>query len=173
MELIVANLLANLPPKGLVRINEQIKENRERRKMKRKLLYLLAIILISIGDPTPTFSNNEIHTETLIFYDHPEIQTNRLVLNTQNELRPRKNDFQLLDMAFMSNKIGERWSIITIKNLATGRRSLKNDYLVATFADGSQCNAHDVNVSFKGEETLTISAFWGIHKFPLVRIQSE
>ena len=136
-------------------------------------MYVILITAFILGNLAVTFPNDEIDQNTVLVFDEPRFLTDQLAFKHRYELKPKKNDFQLVDRAFMSNKIGERWAIATIKNLASGRRSLKNDHVVATFADGSQSTAKNVNVTFAGGELLTVPIFLGVHKFPLVRIQTE
>ena len=141
--------------------------------MKKKSVYFVIITLMVLGNPLIVFSNDECVHDTVLVFDPPGFLTNQAGVNSSYEIKPKKNDFEIVDSAFMSNKIGERWAVATIKNLASGRRSLRPDHIVATLANESQCRARNVNETFKGGEMLTVSIFMGIHKFPIVRIQSQ
>ena len=70
----------------------------------------------------------------------------------------------------MSSEFGERWVIITVENTSSGRRFLKSENVVATFADGSQLNPDHLDEYARGGELLTKTIFFGIRKFPIVKV---
>ncbi len=88
-------------------------------------------------------------------------------------LRPQKNDFQLLHFIPMSNDLGERWALVTVKNTSKGHRFLKNEHLVATFANGSQTIAVLKSERIPGEGMVSRSVFFGTNKFPIVMVEIE
>jgi hypothetical protein len=73
----------------------------------------------------------------------------------------------------MSNKMGERWVLISVRNTAAGNRFLKSEHIVATFADGRQANPRGVNESVEGGAQLTKTISFGVNKFPIVAIEIE
>ena len=86
-------------------------------------------------------------------------------------LLPAKSDFKLTAASYMSNELGERWALITVKNLSTGQRILKNQHMVATFADGTQAYAKNLEISINGGEQLSRAVQFGVNKFPIVNIK--
>ena len=57
-----------------------------------------------------------------------------------DNIKPKKGGFEIVNYVLMSNEIGERWSVITLTNLSTGNRNLEHEHLIALFADGSRTN---------------------------------
>ena len=99
--------------------------------------------------------------------------TQPLHFKNDDKLKPVANDFRIVKASYMSNRAGERWAIITFENQSSGQRLLKNEAIVATFADGIQSNAHNLNEILKGNEQRTISVFFGNKQFPIVTVQVE
>ena len=73
----------------------------------------------------------------------------------------------------MSNKIGERWVLITVKNSSSGRRLLKSEYIVATFGNAEQANPIDVNESVGSGEVFSKTILFGVNKFPVVILEIQ
>jgi len=88
-------------------------------------------------------------------------------------IKPQKGDFKIVNYVLMSNEAGERWSVITLTNIATGNRSLHQDHLIALFADGSRINPLEYKLNFKGKETQSITVSFGKNKFPILSIYSS
>lgn len=90
-----------------------------------------------------------------------------------NNIRPKKGDFEVVNYVLMSNDIGERWSVITLTNIASGNRTLDQDHLIALFADGSRISPLEYKLNFKGKESQSITVSFGEHKFPILSIYSS
>jgi hypothetical protein len=90
-----------------------------------------------------------------------------------NNIMPKKGDFEIVNYVLMSNEIGERWSVITLTNLATGNRTLDQDHLLGLFADGSRISPLEYKLNFEGKETQSITVSFGKHKFPILSIYSS
>lgn len=130
-----------------------------------KTAVLLLLGLLSI----PAFSQ-----DATLRFDQPQINGNALFFpDDDDDIEPVANDFQLLQALFMSNELGERWALVTLKNTSTGQRFLKNENLVATFADGSQSRARNVQKRFRARENQTVSVFFGVKKFPIVKVEAK
>ena len=86
-------------------------------------------------------------------------------------LKPEKGDFRIEHYAPMSNDLGERWALITLRNGSDGARLLKNEHLVATFADGTTAYAGNLNQRVEGGGLYTQAVFFGASRFPIVRIE--
>lgn len=90
-----------------------------------------------------------------------------------NNIRPKKGDFEVVNYVLMSNELGERWSVITLTNLASGNRTLDQEHLIALFADGSRISPHEYKLNFKGKESQSFTVSFGEHKFPILSIYSS
>ncbi|WP_126456949.1 hypothetical protein [Sulfuriflexus mobilis] len=111
--------------------------------------------------------------DIILHFDQSRIPIDNLNFRQRNRLKPSKNDFRLVEMSFLSNNIGERWAIVTIKNTSQGRRFFKDDNIIATLADGSQSRASGLDEALEGGELLTRAIYFGIHKFPIVKLELE
>lgn len=90
-----------------------------------------------------------------------------------NNIKPKKGDFEVVNYVLMSNDVGERWSVITLTNLSSGNRDLEHDHLIALFADGTRISPHEYKLGFKGNETQSFTVSFGMHKFPILSIYSS
>jgi len=111
--------------------------------------------------------------DIVLHFDQPQVPINQLRFEKSDRLKPTPNDFRLIEVAFMSNNIGERWVIVTIENTSSGKRLLKNDHIIATLANGEQSQAFGVDDTLEGGEILTKAVHFGDHKFPIVQVQLE
>lgn len=74
---------------------------------------------------------------------------------------------------FLSNKRGERWAIVTLENTSSGQRLLNKESIVATFANGSQSYAWELDERLQGSEAITKSIYFGRQQFPLIKLAVE
>ena len=118
--------------------------------------------------PNWAFAEDVAGKERIMQFDQTKVTHPRF--RFENELKPKPNGFELREAAFMSNEIGERWAIITVENTSSGRRFLKRENIVATFADGSQVNPSHLDENARGGELLTKTIFFGVRKFPIVKV---
>lgn len=97
----------------------------------------------------------------------------QLSFPNDNNIRPKKGDFQIINYVLMSNEVGERWSVITLSNLSAGNRDFSHDHLIGLFADGSRLSPLEYKLNFEGHETQSITVSFGVHKFPILSIYSS
>ena len=135
-----------------------------------KSLRSLVIVpgLLIFLSPNWAFAEDMAGKERAIQFDQTEVT--HLQFRFENELKPKRNDFELRNAAFMSNEIGERWVMITVENTSSGRRFLRRENVVATFADGSQFNPSHFDENVRAGELLTKTIFFGVRKFPIVKV---
>ncbi|MFL0800109.1 MAG: hypothetical protein K6L80_06670 [Agarilytica sp.] len=105
-----------------------------------------------------------------LFFDQPSTAIQHQEFNDLDPLKPYKNDFQIVEISHLSNNLGERWTLITFKNTASGQRILKNEHVIATFADGSRSAAINLKATLTAGELLTRTVFFGTHKFPIIKV---
>ncbi len=105
-----------------------------------------------------------------LFFDQPTRQIQHLKFNDSNPLQPDPNDFEVIEISYLSNERGERWALMTFKNSSSGQRLLNSDNIVAIFADGSRKEAQNVEEKLQGGELLTRTVFFGQHTFPIVSV---
>ena len=97
----------------------------------------------------------------------------QLSFPNDNNIKPKKGDFEIIDYVLMSNEMGERWSVITLTNLSSGNREFGHEHLIGLFADGSRKNPLEYKLNFKAKETQSITVSFGKHKFPILSIYSS
>jgi len=137
--------------------------------------YLLPGILLLVM----TVNYRTASADDILIDDHilhfDDIQENFQNLNFKDEkkIRPGSSVFEIIEKHFMSNGLGERWAVVTIKNTSPGKRLLKNENIVATHANGSQSIAQNLDEALDGNEILTKAVLFGIHKFPILTIETR
>jgi len=115
---------------------------------------------------------SEIATEDLILhFDDVQRTIKELHFKDDTKIKPEKGVFEIIEKYLMSNGLGERWAVVTIKNTSAGKRLLKNENIVATHADGSQSNAQNIDETLDGNDILTKAVLFRVHRFPILTIE--
>ncbi|OCQ18294.1 hypothetical protein A7985_24100 [Pseudoalteromonas luteoviolacea] len=106
-----------------------------------------------------TIDNTQIYTDTSLFY-------------SDENIRPQNSDFKVKSAITMSNEDGQRAVLLSIENLASGRRILEPHHLMATYADGSAkvLSSLPKKLSFKGGETINITVSLGNNLYPVISL---
>ena len=73
----------------------------------------------------------------------------------------------------MSSESGERWALLTVKNLEGGQRTLNQNHLIALLANGQRISPEKFSLQFKGNDLLSISVKFGKSKFPVLMVHSR
>ena len=131
----------------------------------------LMIVLLALICPTISFADEkdgkyakdkDVNEEELLLFDEniPRFNNFSFDVDESKRLKPKANDFKLLHFAPMSNKIGERWVLITVKNTSSGRRFLKSEYIAATFVNGEQVNPIDLDESVDAWKIVSKTIFF-------------
>jgi hypothetical protein len=89
------------------------------------------------------------------------------------DLEPEAGPFRLTEYQTMSNDLGERWALVTVINTENANRFLKGTHLVATFADGTQRRAQNLNDGVGPLQQFSKAVFFGHSPFPLVRVEAR
>jgi hypothetical protein len=117
------------------------------------------------------FNSNANEPEVLTV-DRVVSKNVELAFPNDKNLKPKSNDFELVNYVIMSNELGERWAVLTLTNTSTGNRMLEHDHLMALFADGERKNPLELKLNFEGRETQSITVSFGESKFPILSISS-
>ncbi len=120
-------------------------------------------------------SGRAVSEDTIFRFDEntPDFSGFSFNIDKSEQLEPTSNDFELIHFAPMSNKIGERGGLLTVRNTSSGRRYLKSEYVVATFANADQANPIDLNEIVDPGEVYTLTINFGVHKYPIVMIKIQ
>lgn len=97
----------------------------------------------------------------------------QLSFPNDNNITPKKSDFSIVNYVLMSNEEGERWAVITLTNLASGKRELNQDHLLALFADGSRLTPNEFKLGFNGNQTQSVTISFAEYKFPILSVYSS
>ena len=68
--------------------------------------------------------------EEALSVDRVVSQNLQLAFPNDDNIQPEISDFAVLNFVLMSNDNGERWSVITLKNQSSGRRTLSQKQLI-------------------------------------------
>ncbi len=136
-------------------------------------IFIIPIISFASEKYGEGSKDKDVTEDNLLLFDEntPRFGNFSFDIDEAKQLKPKKNDFKMLHFAPMSNKLGERWVLITVKNMSTGRRFLKSEYIVATFVNGEQGNPVNLEESVDGGEIFSKTIFFGISKFPIVMLE--
>ncbi|MCL1076784.1 hypothetical protein D5R81_01465 [Parashewanella spongiae] len=93
-----------------------------------------------------------------------------LAFPNEDNIRPSISTFKVNNFALMSNETGERWAIVTLTNQASGRRTISQKHLMALVADGEHITPFEISQSFKAGETLSLTLYFGVSKFPILTV---
>ena len=140
------------------------------------IIFIFAFIfpLISFAGENNVNKDNVNKGNLLLFDENtPRQDTFSFDIDESERLKPRANDFELIHYAPMSNKNGERYVLITVKNTSVGRRFLKSEHIVATFVNEEQINPIDLNESVDGGKVFSKTIFFGVNKFPIVMLEIQ
>jgi len=136
----------------------------------------LIIFIFAFIFPLISFAvEKNVNKDNILLFDEntPRQDTFSFDIEESERLKPRANDFELIHYAPMSNKKGERWVLITVKNTSTGRRFLKSEHIVATFVNEEQINPRDLNESVDGGDVFSKTIFFGVTKFPIIMLEIQ
>ena len=136
----------------------------------------LIIFIFAFIFPLISFAvEKNVNKDNVLLFDEntPRQDTFSFDIDESKFLKPRANDFELIHYAPMSNKDGERWVLITVKNTSAGRRFLKSEHIVATFANEKQINPIDLNESVDAGKVFSKTIFFGVNKFPIVMLEIQ
>ncbi len=110
--------------------------------------------------------------DTTLYFDDPRANVEgELHFKERERIEPDRSDFRIVDYTTMSNDFGERWALVTVRNSSSGDRLLKDRQIVATLASGQRVYAQNLDERVDGLEMYTQAVYFGIHKFPIVRLE--
>lgn len=111
-------------------------------------------------------------SDTLIV-DRAVSQTLDFSFPNDHNIKPKESDFEVLNYVLMSNETGERWSIVTLRNTSSGSRTFEQHHLMALSANGNRWSPSEHKLNFEGNETQSITVFFGEHKFPILNVYTS
>ncbi|WP_105169889.1 hypothetical protein [Pseudoalteromonas sp. T1lg23B] len=88
---------------------------------------------------------------------------------------PKISDFSVQGYYPMSTEQGDRAALITLKNVASGKRFLQAEHVMAVLADGTRHTpVTTVNKqALEGLQTVTLTLEFGRHDYPIVSVYTS
>jgi hypothetical protein len=130
-------------------------------------VYKAILILLFLLSSTTFANEKEVLTVDRVISHNIELAFD----NDKNE-KPKLSEFELVNYIVMSNELGERWAVVTVKNNASGNRILENDHLMALFANGERSNPTSLKIIFDAKETKSLTVSFGENKFPILSVSA-
>ena len=96
-----------------------------------------------------------------------------LAFPNEDKIDPELSDFKVINFVLMSNESGERYAVVTMKNLANGSRTLNQKHLLAQLADGQRISPLPFSQAFSAKESISLTINFGQSKFPLLSVYSR
>jgi hypothetical protein len=90
-----------------------------------------------------------------------------------SNVQPTMGDFKVINFILMSNEVGDRWAVVTVKNESSGNRTLNQSHLLGLFANGERFHPLEFKQSFDGYESASLTITFGEHKFPIIELYSR
>jgi hypothetical protein len=134
-----------------------------------KDFYMFAYVFIALTFVSFTASADD----DILNVDRSVSKSIQLAFSNDNNITPKKSDFEVVNYVLMSNENGERWGVLTLTNLSHGERSINQEHLLALFADGSRSAPLAFTSNFTGKETQSLTLSFGENKFPILSIYSS
>lgn len=128
-----------------------------------KLLFTLSLVSAQLIADT----NEILRIERSVAHDV------RISFPNDDNIRPKKSDFELNSYVLMSNDEGERVAVVTLTNLTSGSREFEHTHLMALFADGQRFSPIAYKAHFKPNQTQSLTLSFGINKFPILSLYTH
>ncbi|WP_309382748.1 hypothetical protein [Cerasicoccus frondis] len=131
--------------------------------MKQTILVLLALLIANQAlalDPASvaTFDRRVISEDEVEYYED------------ETSLKPYVAYIDIVNFRTMSTPGGDRYAMVTLKNLMDGRQVLEPKDFVGIFADGNRVNPGFRTIMLESGETRTVVLPFGVSKFPLMKL---
>lgn len=131
------------------------------------------LLLTSFCSCAVFLSCNSFASDEVISVDRSLNTHIELAFPNDDNIRPELSEFEVTSQVLMSNAKGERWAVVTLKNLSSGRRTLNHKQVMAITAQGNRLSPHSFNQVFDGLETISLTIAFGQQKFPLLAVYTR
>ncbi len=105
-----------------------------------------------------------------LFFDEPIAEALKLTFEEIEKERPKRSEFEVVDSAFLSNSLGERWSLVTIRNHSPENRTFDEDQIAGIMANGKIRKPLSIKKIIRGRSDQSLMLNFGPSKYPLVRV---
>ncbi|RLV60867.1 hypothetical protein D5018_04285 [Parashewanella curva] len=115
-----------------------------------------------------------------VFADESALSVDRAISNNielafpnDSNIQPDLSDFEVINFVLLSNETGERWAVVTFKNLSSGRRTVNEKHVLALLANGSRVYPSEFTEAFRGKEVKSVTINFSDSKFPILSVYSR
>lgn len=127
----------------------------------RKSLFLIFTLMLA---------NIAIANDDVLAIDRVVDKNVQIAFPNDDNMSPRRSEFELLNFVLMSSESGERWAVVTLKNTSTGKRIFEQDQLMALLANGTRIYPQEIKQTFEGGEVISLNVHFGKKQFPILNI---
>lgn len=135
--------------------------------MKNSLKKYCCVLVVCAAFPATSKESEALNV------DQVALNRAELAFPNNSNIQPDISDFGIQNFVLMSNDLGERWAVLTVKNEASGRRTLTEQHLLAILANGDYIFPNRFYQTFNGNETISVTIEFGQSKFPILSIYSR
>ena len=129
---------------------------------------IIGLLVLSVVFSTVSIADENCR-ETALSFDTTAPDAGSLNFEDNDKWTPKASDFELINYYTMSNACGERWALISVRNVTPGTSSFSGENIVALMADGSKRQGSaEKRIEGRTTESFTIS--FGTSKVPIVKL---
>lgn len=129
------------------------------------------VAAVGLCTATPLFAQDIEADDFTLHYDAVPLDPNVYQFQYDDKLLPEPSDFTLANYAVLSDNVGQRWALVTVKNTSSGARIVTEKNIVATFASGERSYPLDFRERIKGHEVRSFAVNFGANAFPILMIE--
>ena len=115
-------------------------------------------------------SSVAVETDKTLSFEVTPYKHTKIYCENDDNIKPSKNDFELLDYTALSSEQGDRFVLVTIKNTSSGQRLFNQSSVVAILSDCTRIRPLNIELTFSGNEVLTKQLNFGINKYPILKL---
>lgn len=141
-----------------------------------KKIFTLCVLHIVLSSPITYSSEVDSDTETNIgalSVDRPFPFEKMAPFYKNDELKPLSSTFTVEKQVFLSNDLGERKAVVTIKSSTTSLRRLSRKQIIAVFANGDKQFPSIGDERILIGESVTLVLDFGTHQYPIMYLYTK
>lgn len=132
------------------------------------------ILLFCLFAPVISLAESVDAGSRIVTFDEPEIPLGEIeFVANWKDLRPDFSDFKIETCRFLSDKLGNRFALVTFTRSKGGVRELRLDQAVGVFANGERRNPVKLDGRNELGERGSLLLHFGTSAFPLVEVETR
>ncbi len=126
------------------------------------LCFASSVALASDLDSTGVFS-----------YDPVIANRDKFKFYVDEDVEPARSDFQVVSQIFLSNEKGARIAVVSLRNIASGTRTLSNREIVAILANGEKIFPSATHFELLGGDEKSTVLDFGHQLVPILYVYTR